>query len=386
MESNRAYILVNKLIAGNASKAEATELYQLLEETAGREVIAEILQASFVDERYKGAQDEHHKARLKTVLLQRIAADEKKFAPVHSIRRFKWAAAAAVLVLMAGSVYFLLQPKPTAPVTVKVYQKDLAPGHAGGKMKLKSGRIILLDGLKDGLIAEEAGIKVFMEKGQVVYRGASDDATAYNEIIMDRGRETSAILPDGSTVWVNAGSSVRYPLKFSGGERLVTMRGEASFSVVHDAKRPFRVQVKDQLVEDIGTEFNINAYDDEAAVVTTLVEGTASVSSGRNKMVVHAGSEARQTAGQLTVVKADVEKAIAWRKGTFRFTHATIPEMMRQLSRWYDVEVAYEGAIPDETFTGDIERSFTLAQAMKVIEKMSAHFRIEEGRKVVIVP
>lgn len=323
---------------------------------------------------------------VKADILQAILGEEEQQPTpaivhrVHFLRRFRWAAA-AIFLLMAGTLaIFLLRQPSKAPVEI-AYKGDVAPGKAGARLRLSDGRVIMVDSLKDGLIATDGQLQIIKQNGRIVYLGnntGADGAVAYNEVIADKGKETSAELPDGSVVYLNAGSSLRYPLHFTGKERLVEMTGEVYFEVVHNATMPFKVRAGEQTIEDIGTSFNVNAYTDEPAAVTTLVEGS-----------IRIGNSVLQPGQQFAngkVSAADVDKAIAWHKGLFSFSHADIPTVMRQLSRWYNVEVVYEGEVPNETFSGEMGRKLMLTEALDGMKRIGIRYRIEGDKKIVILP
>lgn len=332
--------------------------------------------------------------RIREQLLAKIQAHEVT-TPIHSIRRvrfirnMRWAAA-AVFILLLGIAYFVWFNPDWKETTQVPIASHIQPGKEGAQLKLSDGRIVLIDSLPDGLIANDGQVQVYKENGQLVYRGKTDQVV-YHEIVTDKGRQWSAQLPDGSTVWLNAASSLRYPLQFSGKERLVAMTGEASFNVVHNARQPFRVQVKDQLIEDIGTEFNIQAYDNENRIVTTVIEGVASVSSQGQKVIVPAGKEASQEQGALKVQEANTDKAIAWRKGLFDFDGADIRQVGRQLERWYNIEVVYEGNLSNYRFSGDTYRNGNLQEVLKVLELSGVQFKLVKGEgttvgKLIVLP
>jgi ferric-dicitrate binding protein FerR (iron transport regulator) len=188
-------------------------------------------------------------------------------------------------------------------------------------------------------------------------------------------------LPDGTKVWLNAASSLIYPTAFSGDERTVQMTGEVYFEVTHDKKRPFKVKVGRQVIEDIGTHFNVNAYTDEPIQTTTLLEGAVSIGGH----ILRPGEKASVAAsGTIQVSKGDPEQAVAWKNGLFDFTDADLPTVMRQLARWYNVDIKYEGNIPERQFNGMIGRSLTLDQVLKGLTRESVHYRIEEGNHLII--
>ncbi len=292
---------------------------------------------------------------------------------VHFIRRYRWAAA-AVFIFAIATTYFLINSKKETSSAIAY--KDVAPGREGAKLKLSNGRVILTDTLKDGMIAMDGDVKVLKQNGKIIYQGTTNEVV-YNEIFADKGRQSSAILPDGSTVWLNAGSSLRYPLHFTGSERLVTMTGEAYFEVKHDKKNPFRVKLPDGTqAEDIGTSFNINAYGDESSIKTTLLEGSIQI----NGKILQPGEQYDK--GKVTRVNTD--NVIAWKNGFFSFEKADIKTLMRQLTRWYDIDVSFEGPITSREFNGAIGRNLTLRELLDGLAFTSVNYRIE-GKKVIIV-
>lgn len=329
-------------------------------------------------------------ARLDSLPVQTDSFKESDIPVVTMRPKRRWirrtAAAAAVLLIAAG-IYLIstrINEKPT--IAAVHYKGDILPGHNGAVLHLSNGQTVMLDTAKDGTVARQGTVNAVKVNGELKYVGKADEVI-YNDITTDRGRQWELTLPDGTKVWLNAASSIHYPLTFTGPIREVKITGEAYFEVVHSSKQPFRVKVGDQSIEDIGTAFNINAYGDEPATKTTLVEGAVLVSTGTANVLVKPGQQASEAGGQLTVDAADVDRATAWRRGIFSYRHAGIAELMRQLSRWYNVEVKYEGTIPaDETFTGDMGRNLTLAQVLHGLKGMNVHFSIEEDKRIVIMP
>lgn len=304
---------------------------------------------------------------------------------VHFMKR-GWVryAAAAVLLFAMATTYLLVNKKETAITDAQ--KVDVAPGREGSKLKLADGRIILVDTAKEGLLAVQGSMSIFKENGKIVYKGKADELV-YNEIISERKQFSTAVLPDGTTVWLNAGSSLRYPLKFTGGERKVAMTGQVSFLVKHDALHPFRVEVSGQTIEDIGTEFDINAYRNEPVVLTTLIEGSASVTKGQKKVILVPGQQAvtnSQKEGIDVLEGINTDNVIAWRIGKFKFDNADMRTVMRQLERWYDVEIVFEGEIPDRPLVGGTFRNEQLSEVLHTLELSGvAHFRIEGTRVYV---
>ncbi len=297
-------------------------------------------------------------------------------------RRYRWVAAAAVLLLIGSGTYFIISRTNEKPSVAAVHYKgDVQPGHTGAILHLSNGNTIVLDSAKDGTVATQGSMQAVKVNGELKYLGKTTEVI-YNTVSTDRGRQWQLTLPDGTKVWLNAASSIHYPLSFTGNEREVEITGEAYFEVVHNSKQPFKVKVAGQVINDIGTSFNVNAYPDEPSLQTTLVDGVINV----NGTTLKPGQQASLVNNQIRVSAANVEQALAWKNGAFSFDNADIYTVMRQLSRWYNVEVVYEGE-PDTTpFKGEMGRSLTLAQVLKVLESLHVHFRIEEDKRIVILP
>jgi transmembrane sensor len=294
--------------------------------------------------------------------------------------------AAAVVLLSVG--LFRLWRTYRAESIVQAPVVVVAPGGNRAVLTLAGGQKILLDSAATGVLAEQGNTHVQkLGDGKLAYEaGGGAGATAaplYNTLTTPRGGQYQLTLPDGTKVWLNAASSLTYPTVFTGGSRTVEMTGEAYFEVAHDKKRPFMVKAGGQTIEDIGTQFNVNAYTDEPAQVTTLLEGAVKVDGH----FLQPGEKATVTGGGVVdVTKGDPEGAVAWKNGLFDFNDAGLQTVMRQLSRWYNVDVTYEGNIPTRQFQGMIGRSLTLNQVLKGLTKERVHYQIEEGNRLIITP
>jgi transmembrane sensor len=387
MSQERIAFLLKKKLDKTANDSEITELSQLFLEVDTAELNAALRP---IWEEYQASQ--HMPIDQSDELLEKILKSEKETAKILPFSKqkawLKYAAAAVLLFALAGSSYFFYSQNNHTKTTLVKYKGDVAPGFEGAKLKLSDGRSIMIDSIKDGLVAIDGSVKIFKEQGRILYKGASE-GIIYNEITTERGRQWSAVLPDGTTVWLNASSSLRYPLKFAENERLVEMQGEAAFKVVHNAAQPFRVKVAKQMIEDIGTEFNVKAYSDDAEVKTTLIEGSASITTTHSKTVIKAGelSSIDVLTQKNTMSKADLDIASAWRNGLFSFKDADIKTVMKDIARWYNVEVKYEGKVSElPDFSGKMGRNLSLKQVMKVLSIMGVQFRIEEDKRIVIMP
>lgn len=295
-------------------------------------------------------------------------------------------AAAALLFIVAASAYMLLYKPVNAPRQVKMV--DVQPGREGAILTRSDGSTIMLDSLHTGELKEKNGTRARLQQGLLSYaRTNTTDATLiFNTITTPNARTFHLRLEDGTEIWLNAGSSVTYPVVFTGNERKVKVTGEAYFEVAKAAGKPFIVNISDRAeVEVLGTHFNVNAYADEPAIRTALLEGSVKVRANRNKPeLLKPGQQAVINGEQLQIAPVEQEEVVAWRKGFFHFRNATIPDMMRQIARWYDVDVRLEGEIPVRTFSGDIERKLSLEQVLAILRVTRINFTIDNQKQITI--
>ncbi|MCW3463434.1 FecR family protein [Chitinophaga nivalis] len=307
---------------------------------------------------------------------------------------FKWLAAAIILLLVsAGSYIFFIKktaPQPVAQVAVQPY--DLAPGTVGGILTLANGEQIRLDSAGNGLLAVQGTTRVTNRQGHITYNttGKHHEQSLYNTITTPRSKLFQLILDDGSRIWLNAASAVRYPITFSGADRKVYLTGEAYFEIAplyrHGKRIPFTVHANGMDIKVLGTHFNVNAYTDEKQITTTLLEGSVAVSGGGTAALLRPGEQAQLQPSQHLTIHQDIdtESVMAWKNGYFSFDQTDLPAVMRQIARWYDVDIVYEGRIPNRRFGGEISRNNPVSQVLKILEESKIHFRIEEKRIVVL--
>lgn len=311
----------------------------------------------------------------------------------------KVAAAAAILIFMSAGAWFYLNrghiPPQTDQIALKQLKDDVLPGGNKAILILGNGKKIVLNDMKDGVVAHQNGITAIKTKdGQLVNKVEDSSKLidnlpiSYNTVSTLRGGQYQVILPDGTKVWLNAASSLKYPTAFTGNERNVELTGEAYFEVAKNAAMPFRVRSAGETVQVLGTHFNINAYEDERVIKTTLLEGSIQITYQQAKVLIKPGEQARIVAGSTNKImvdeNADTEEAVAWKEGYFQFNHADIQTVMRQISRWYNVTVRYEGTVSSKDFGGAIERNLKLSQVLKILEKSQVHFTIS-GKEVVVI-
>jgi len=350
---------------------------------------------------YNGVQAHHdmqpeQQMALEKQLRARILQQTSRPA-LRSIPRWRWAAAAAVLFIIAGAGYmyfFRTTPKAANQLagTTKQPAADIRPGMQKAVLTLANGSTMVLDSQANGMLARQGNMEVRKQNGRLQYATAGNATApasiAYNTIATPRGGQYQLVLGDGTKVWLNAASSLRFPAGFSGDTRDVEIKGEAYFEVAKDAAHPFRVHVNGATVRVLGTHFNINAYDDESMMATTLLEGSVQLSNGSAEAILKPGDQARlDSKGRMNLLHdVNTQQVVAWKDGFFQFDNAGLKTVMRQLSRWYDVEVEYRGAMDQSMlFEGKLGRDLRLQQVLKILQKSDVHFAIE-GRNIIVVP
>jgi len=310
-----------------------------------------------------------------------------KYAVRHKRLWPRIAAAASIVIIMATGLFYFQYRKSRQPVDV-VHQ-DIRPGGNKAYLTLADGKKISLTDAANGAIASQAGITITKTAdGKLIYSVEHNEhtgtRTVYNTIETPKGGQYRVQLPDGTEVWLNSQSSLRYPASFEAlDERLVELSGEGYFQVAKDRAHPFIVQSSGHIVKVLGTHFNVNSYVDEPAAKTTLLEGLVQLNG---RVMLKPGEQATMPAsGRISISQVDVDEAVAWKNGKFIFADENIESIMRKLERWYDVEVSYEGTPPTETFTASIGRFDNIS---KILDKLSytnnVHFKIE-GRRIMVM-
>jgi transmembrane sensor len=298
--------------------------------------------------------------------------------------RYWWAAAAAILLLFSIGVY-LWNRQPAEQVLVK---QDVLPGTSKATLILADGSVVTLDSTGNQIL-QQGTAAIRKQGGQFIYDVQQPTTgITYNTLNTPRGGQFRITLPDGTNVWLNAASSLRYPTAFIGKERAVEITGEAYFEVAKNASMPFRLKVAGQIdIEVLGTSFNVTAYKEEPSIKATLIEGAIRMRTKDQSLVLSPGQQAELTnTGQLRLLNDNKPTPTTAKDGFFTFTKADLPTVMRQLARWYDLEIIYEDGIPEAEFTGDIDKSLTLDQVLKGLARNRIHYKIEEGRKLIILP
>jgi len=325
------------------------------------------------------------KARIHAALLSVIHKDSAL--KRRKLNRARWLAAAAAIMLIAVGIYFYKSYEATHGSASKFKAQhalnDIQPGYNQATLTLGNGKTITLSDKKNAIVVASS---------HLTYNDGTEIRTSSKTIELlkastPRGGQYQVLLPDGTHVWLNSMSSIQFPSKFTGDNREVELTGEAYFEVAKNKVLPFIVKTDQQRIKVLGTHFNVNSYRDEPVVKTTLLEGSVSISSLNNiyqPVTVKPGQEAVSTNQGIAVKQANMEADMAWKNGLFIFKNSDLKTVMRQLSRWYDIDVEFKGPVPLEEFNGKVYRNMTLNEVLEVLSFSKVKFKIE-GKKMTII-
>jgi len=390
----RLRLLLSKYTNDECTLSERLELMSIIKQSDYEKEIKRFIENE-ISRGFSNSNGDPQLSSLRAdILFKKIINNEKK-EPVNVLRPWRFAAAAVIIGMIGIFSYFWLMQSKTQQVTRAITKsepalaKDALPGTKGAILTLSNGQQIILDSAGNGKLAWQGSTVIVNKHGQIVYnvKGNGSNEVLYNTMTTPRGRQYQLLLSDGTKVWLNSESSIRYPAAFAGITRDVTISGEAYFEVAKNEKIPFVVKVDNMEVKVMGTHFNINAYHDEESIKTTLLEGSVKVLDAGNTTVLAPGQQSKVSkTGSIQLVKnADLEGAVAWKNGVFLFNKADIQSVMRQIGRWYDLEIAYEGEIPKDRFGGKLPMDAKVSQVLGALEQTQVHFRIE-GKKVIVLP
>lgn len=378
-----------------ATKEEEKELFQLLNKATDEE-LSDILHQEWKhtqtdDSIFKSAKSDeilNHILNQPRPAENRVVVLEKRKYPLQK----KLLAAAAILVFLSFALYLSLPllTSPAADQEVARVSNDASPGGNKATLTLANGKTIVLNGAQNGVLINNGNIKVHKSgDGQVVYqvlKNSDGNASSVNTLTTPIGGQYQIELPDGSKVWLNAASTLKFPEAFSGKARIVELSGEAYFEVSKNKDMPFKVRSRLGEVEVLGTHFNVMSYNDEASMKTTLLEGSVRVNAGKEAKILKPGEQGvLNQSGNVNVVDdVDLEGEVAWKNGMFQFNDADIELVMRQVSRWYDLNVTYEGRAPVKRLTGKIPRTAKVSELLSILEYSGLKFKMQ-GKNITVI-
>ena len=391
MQQEKVQRLVEKYLHNIASKEEIKQLFHWYESESSSEAAWNL--DNYEDEQLL-------KSRLYDTILK-----QNRFKTEMPARRFwsKLTIAATISVFLASGLYFYStkeQVQKNVPVEARVKSKtnDIQPGGYKAILTLSDGKKIILDDSQNGVLINQGGIKIHKNSRGVIEYTLSKPVneqslaergeiyTVYNTIQTPVGGKFQLNLADGSKVWLNSASLLRFPVFFSGDTREVELKGEAYFEVSKNIGKKFSVRSGNQTVEVLGTHFNINAYSDEPAITTTLIEGAVRVIElNTKKSQILKPGEQSKVDRDIRIQRKDTQAEVAWKDGYFYFENARIETVMRKLGRWYGITARYEGELPEHHFEGAIATNLTLLEVLEILQKSNIHFRLE-GKEVVVMP
>lgn len=379
----------NKKIAQD----ELDELMLLLNDPANEEQVKTLMENAYeVFEPQKNVfGDAQHKQLFSNILAHNNTIIKET--PVVRPRMLWWRMAAAVLLLIAAGTWWF-SSRQAEPVTVADNRGNVLPGGNKATLVLGDGSTITLDSTGNQVI-RQGNATINQHNGSLQYSAGNNDAVvSYNTLTIPTGGQFRITLQDGSVVWLNSSSTLRYPTAFTGKERIVELQGQGYFEIAKNASQPFRVKVlrgpgretPPMEVQVLGTHFDIMAYADENVIKTTLLEGAVKVNQGAALAILEPGQQAvlNNMDNKLSVQNTDVNQAIAWKTGFFEFANTDLATIMRQIARWYDVEVVFRKKYPVEQFFGRINRNLPLSDILGLLEESGLHFRVE-GKKVFVL-
>lgn len=329
-------------------------------------------------------------------LYDRVMQSSAGFAhsKVRNIKWKRWVAAATIFFVFAAITYKYLMPRLRQPVVAKVDKpKDIAPPSGNNAvLTLADGTKIEIDSSNNGTLATQGNVQIVKQSsGEISYAGAAAGEVGYNTLSVPRGsKPLNLVLEDGSRVWINVGSKLTYPTAFKGKERKVKMSGEVYFEIAHNTNMPFVVEHQDVAIRVLGTHFNVNTYEDEAEEMITLLRGSVRVTRNHVSQLLKPGQQAsisQKSSDKIHVINdVDLEEVMAWKEGKFRFNQNTdITAIMRQISRWYNVDVEYKGKI-NQRFWGSVSKNVNLSQVLKILEATGGvKFSVQDS-KIIVMP
>ncbi|MCW3089788.1 MAG: hypothetical protein JWP81_857, partial [Ferruginibacter sp.] len=364
---DRLQYLLTAYFNKRATEDEETELRTLVEQENTKEAVLTAMEPLWEASVDGYGQEEIFSREKSDQILQSILS--KKKGKVFKLHIWRMIAAAVFTGVMAVTGWLVMRDH-TIPGQDAIVKTDIkAPSANRAMITLANGEKVFLDSAVNGKLAMMGNVQLIkLADGQIAYSGTSDKVE-FNTVTNPKGSKViDMAFVDGSHVWLNAGSSVTYPVPFEGNERKITITGEAYFEITHDASKPFKVSKGDMLVTVLGTHFNVNAYDDEPGIKVTLLEGSVKVNKSKNELTIKPGEQAIIKEGINVEAGIDIEQVMAWKNGRFEMRGIDAATLMRQIARWYDVDVVKEGALPQNKFGGSIGREVNLSALLEALK------------------
>ncbi|WP_165973390.1 FecR family protein [Pedobacter sp. ok626] len=381
MEPNRIILLYDKIKRKTASEDEQQEFDQLLQDEDAEQALKMHWDQQWIEvlaEDKSALQIRNEQEILRDILSHEVAA---RSIPLNKKSPgYKYLVAAACVLIVLASGLFFFNHKSSVSSNQRTVVHAIVPGKNSATLTLANGKKIVLSSVANGELAKEAGVKISKSAdGQIIYEiiGTDNNSNQLNTLSTSNGETYRIRLPDQSEVWLNAASTIKYPVSFANhATRKIELIGEAYFEIARDKKHPFIVESKEQRIEVLGTHFNVNAYANENNVKTTLIEGSVKVQKLNSnaktlegeQAILKPGEQSLLSGDEFNVKQADVEEAIAWKIGFFKFKDENIQSIMRKVSRWYDVEVIYKGEIPQSGLEGTVSRYQDITQLLDMLQ------------------
>lgn len=386
MHKARLAYLLSIYFDKTATAAEVDELMEAVADSRHDEELKRLLTELW------GQHEGHHQPISKekgNETLIAILQQGRVLKPVTGKKRWWPAAAAAALVLSIGSYYWMSNQLSTKEnIAEQPNPYVIKPGGNKAVLTLADGSHIELDSSREGILTTQGSAVVVNNNSSILAYGANKSGTGeqiYNILSTPRGGQYCLVLSDGTKVWLNANSSIRFPATFNGDTRSVSIKGEVYFEVAKNKAKPFLVTAKEATITVLGTHFNIMAYEDESVMTTTLLEGSVKVSKGDKFRILKPGIQALIPDDDATMKTeaVDVDEEMAWKNGWFNFNSWDIQRIMRQISRWYDIDVVYEGKMPTGHYSGIVSRENNISQVLQIMKAGGVNFKIED-RKIIV--
>ena len=390
LQENEFNELISRYISGEITSSEKARLLDLLDKEEGLDSLDSIMRDNLAKAKNDFATEEQTQEFVNK-LNAKITLKTIKLEPKESkIFRLKNWIVAASLVIAAGvgATYIAnneQEQEEQIAMVEDVTPKEITAAVSGAVLTLADGSQIVLDSLGNGQIAQQSNTTISNKDGKLIYNSQKGATTVYNTMSTPKAQKYNLQLADGTKVWLNASSSIKFPTAFSGKTREVSITGEAYFEVSSDKSKPFIVDAGGMKVEVLGTHFNINSYDDEEVIRTTLLEGSVVINQNMKSKKLYPGQQAVvNTIGDISLEKnVNLSQVMSWKNGLFYFENSSLQEVMRELSRWYDVDVVYVNGIPKRNFEGEIQRNLKLSEVLRILELNKVKFKVE-GRTVLI--